>query len=221
MGKRPQGGKMGRPVITAGEKPTKEKILETAIDLFAENGYDRTSVRQLAHAVGLTESAVYRHYSGKDDILKEILAYAENYIFAPLPIEDAVGKEGSGSIFRGLLEPLPEMISGNPKILKISRILFIEMLHDEKVREYYQKNYIERADDYLESLFGRCADAGLIQYGDIRSLAQVFNSFRADWTFQTFLMNYNQPFDIDKIKRELEGPILLFEQLTDVNQKIR
>ncbi len=71
-------GKTGRPAKIPGEKHTREKIFDAAVDLFAEHGYDRTTVRDIAKAVGVTESAVYRHYPGKDAILEAIFEYVEN-----------------------------------------------------------------------------------------------------------------------------------------------
>ncbi len=77
--------KTGRPTKVPGEKGTKEKIFDAAVDLFAENGYDRVSVRDIARAVGLTEGAVYKHYSSKDEILESIFAYIEGRIYPAGP----------------------------------------------------------------------------------------------------------------------------------------
>lgn len=38
---------------------TKEKIVETALDLFSQRGYDGVSVRDIARAVGIRESSLY------------------------------------------------------------------------------------------------------------------------------------------------------------------
>jgi AcrR family transcriptional regulator len=48
---------------------TKQAILETATRLFADHGYDATSLRQIADAVGTTKAALYYHYPAKEDIL--------------------------------------------------------------------------------------------------------------------------------------------------------
>ena len=48
---------------------TKEKILDAALTLFAENGYDGTSVEQIANIVGIKAPSLYKHYKGKEDIM--------------------------------------------------------------------------------------------------------------------------------------------------------
>jgi AcrR family transcriptional regulator len=56
--------------VTDDEAPTtRTRILETARDLFAERGFQHTSVREIAQRVGLTKTAVLYHFSTKADIL--------------------------------------------------------------------------------------------------------------------------------------------------------
>jgi AcrR family transcriptional regulator len=65
---------MGRPSKDEARK-TREDILSAALDLFAEQGFAGTSVRQIAQAVGVAESALYYHFrGGKDEILKAVVA---------------------------------------------------------------------------------------------------------------------------------------------------
>jgi AcrR family transcriptional regulator len=51
---------------------TKALILATAQRLFDEQGYDATSLRQIAEAVGMTKAAVYYHYPAKEHLLLEL-----------------------------------------------------------------------------------------------------------------------------------------------------
>jgi AcrR family transcriptional regulator len=48
---------------------TTQVILDTATRLFAEHGYDATSLRQIADAVGTTKAALYYHFPAKEDLL--------------------------------------------------------------------------------------------------------------------------------------------------------
>lgn len=51
---------------------TRQRILEASTKLFAERGLDAGSMRDIASAVGITEGAVYRHFTGKEDLIREI-----------------------------------------------------------------------------------------------------------------------------------------------------
>jgi AcrR family transcriptional regulator len=48
---------------------TRERILAIALDLFVEQGYEETSLRQIAERVGVTKAALYYHFRSKDEIL--------------------------------------------------------------------------------------------------------------------------------------------------------
>jgi AcrR family transcriptional regulator len=205
--------KMGRPFKQEGEKNTKEKIFDAAIDLFSQNGYERTSVREIASAIGLTEGAFYKHYTNKESILDDVFSYAEKLVFTPLPIEQTLGMLQGMSIFRGLLSPLPDIISEEPYVIKIMRIMFHEMNHNEKIRKYYQIEYTEKADAYMFALFEKCIEIGSIRPCNVYSLTKIFNTYRADWAFQNFIIRQDKPLDLDKLRIELNDMITFFEDL--------
>lgn len=67
---------------------TKERILTEALGQFAKNGYEAVSVRDIAKALGITQSALYKHYGSKRDIFDCIVARME--------VEDAKRAESFG-----------------------------------------------------------------------------------------------------------------------------
>lgn len=54
-----------------------EKILNEALRLFAENGYNATSTSQVAKAAGVSEGLIFRHYGNKEGLLQAIMALGE------------------------------------------------------------------------------------------------------------------------------------------------
>lgn len=53
-------------------RQTRARILAVALRLFADKGYDATSLQDIADAMGLTKPAVHYHYKGKHEILKDL-----------------------------------------------------------------------------------------------------------------------------------------------------
>jgi AcrR family transcriptional regulator len=51
----------------------RQEILDTALDLFARNGYDRTSVREIARLVGLSQAGLLHYFSSKEELFTEVL----------------------------------------------------------------------------------------------------------------------------------------------------
>jgi AcrR family transcriptional regulator len=55
-----------------GGTPVPQRLLAAATRLFAERGYDRTSVQEIVEAAGVTKGALYHYFGSKDDLLHEI-----------------------------------------------------------------------------------------------------------------------------------------------------
>ena len=53
----------------ARDRGTRERILDVALELFTEDGYDRASLREIAERLGVTKAALYYHFPSKADIL--------------------------------------------------------------------------------------------------------------------------------------------------------
>ena len=68
-------GRQGRRVLIrprgagaiSGE--TRQRILDVALDLFVEQGYEKTSLREIAERVGVTKAALYYHFQSKEEIV--------------------------------------------------------------------------------------------------------------------------------------------------------
>ncbi|MFV0286752.1 MAG: TetR/AcrR family transcriptional regulator [Demequina sp.] len=53
---------------------TRERIQEVALERFTANGYDQTSLREIAEDLGVTKAALYYHFKSKEEILDGLLA---------------------------------------------------------------------------------------------------------------------------------------------------
>lgn len=134
---------------------TKDKIFDTALDLFSKKGYDSVSVRTIASEVGIRESSIYNHYSSKKDILMSILNYFEEY-FKGNPLDD--------ENIRKLLEENPEEFyhQGSEmfkqqifeeKILKIMKLIFVQMYQIDEVKEFFLREILGGSTDFWSDVF--------------------------------------------------------------------
>ena len=72
---------------------TKQEILETALDLFSRQGYEATSIAQIAEAVGIRKASMYSHFASKQEILDALaqtifVQYEKRSIFAQANWDD-------------------------------------------------------------------------------------------------------------------------------------
>jgi len=203
--------KTGRPVKVPGEKGTKEKIFDAAVDLFAEKGYDGVSVRDIARAVGITESAVYRHYASKDAILDSIFAYVEGRIYPQVP-EASIDAMIDALSFREILESMPRFMMADQYLAKITRIMLIEMYRNEKIGDYVRRELFDRPVDETEVLFRKLMGKGKIRPCDPRALSTLFISYLVSWYLQVFILTYGEK-DFDGIGKETQARIKLFADM--------
>jgi TetR/AcrR family transcriptional regulator, cholesterol catabolism regulator len=81
-------GDLPEPEGRGGE--TKRRILDTAITLFAERGFEACTMRDIAAAVGIKAPAIYNHYSSKEDVLAAAMEHIMGRFFWSLlgPLEE-------------------------------------------------------------------------------------------------------------------------------------
>ena len=74
--------------------PTKQQIFRSALELFALQGSDATSARQLAARVGIEAGSLYNHISSKQDLLFQLIQTATNDLIVTVSREiDAAGED--------------------------------------------------------------------------------------------------------------------------------
>jgi AcrR family transcriptional regulator len=104
----------------AGEQSrgsTRERILDIALELFNEKGYENTSLREIAERLGTTKAALYYHFARKQDLLLELhlrLHALGREAFQRL--EDLNDGPARADAWPGLLDHLIDQIIDNPEL---------------------------------------------------------------------------------------------------------
>lgn len=134
---------------------TKDKIFDTALDLFSKKGYDSVSVRTIASEVGIKESSIYNHYSSKKDILMSILNYFEEY-FKGNPLDDEnirkLLEENPEEFYHQGFEMFKQQIF-EEKILKIMKLIFVQMYQIDEVKEFFLREILGGSTDFWSDVF--------------------------------------------------------------------
>jgi AcrR family transcriptional regulator len=95
------------PQRRSQEPATRQRILDVAAKLFAEHGFEGTSVRDIATELGIANPSIYYHFKSKADLLTELLAEPLQYVQkAILEAEQLTGKARTRKIIEGLLGAL-------------------------------------------------------------------------------------------------------------------
>ncbi len=142
---------------------TWERILETALRLFAERGYEGVSMSDIAGELGITKGALYRHYRSKRDIFDSILARmeqrdAEQAADHGLP-EDTAAQAGeayrSASVdgIVGFGKAMFRYWTEDPFAAAFRRMLTVEQFRSGEMEALYQQYLVSGPVGYLKDLF--------------------------------------------------------------------
>jgi AcrR family transcriptional regulator len=74
--------------------PTRERILDVALDLFIRRGYAETSLREIAAELGFSKAALYYHFESKQDILMALHMRVHGFTDDILPVLEADADPG-------------------------------------------------------------------------------------------------------------------------------
>lgn len=140
------------------KKPTdkQQKIVESAIQLFAEKGYANTSTSEIAKAAGVAEGTIFRHYGTKDNLLLSvILPFIKESI--PTMAEDVFKEIMSKEItcfedfLRALLKNRLNFFKENREIFQIfvKELLYNEQLKTE-ILPFFAENIVSRVTKVIE-----------------------------------------------------------------------
>ena len=132
---------------------TKREILGAALELFSVQGYEATSIAQIAAAVGIRKASMYSHFGSKQEILDALVQdglarYDERSIFARADWDDsAFTKDKQALTFDAVLQMIlgqVQYILHDPQISRSRKMLTIEQFQNPELKALQTKqNYTD------------------------------------------------------------------------------
>ena len=158
-------------------KDTRERILAAALEMFSQNGFAGTNIRELSASLGMGKSSLYRHFESKEAIwnalLDEMIAYYD-------------ARFGSSEHLPPVPESLEELVRmtmrmadftiHDEKIVMTRKLLSIEQYRDERARDLATKHFLTGLTDMFTQLFSAMMDRGLLRRDDAKMLAFAYTA---------------------------------------------
>ena len=156
---------------------TKERILEAALEMFSQNGYAGTNIRELSASLGLVKSGVYKHFGSKEAIwnalLDQMIAYYADHFGSTEhlpPVPDSL---------EGLVTMTMHMVNitvHDEKIIMTRKVLTLEQFRDARARELATKHFLTGLTDMFTRIFAGMMDKGLLRKDDPGMLAFAYTA---------------------------------------------
>ncbi len=156
---------------------TKERILAAALEMFSQNGYAGTNIRELSASLGLVKSGVYKHFESKEAIwnalMDQMIAYYAEHLGSPEhmpPIPDTP---------EGLVTMTMRMVNftvHDEKVVMTRKVLTLEQFRDVRARELATKHFLTVLTDMFTRIFTGMMDKGLLRKDDPEMLAFAYTA---------------------------------------------
>ena len=158
-------------------KDTRERILAAALEMFSQNGFAGTNIRELSASLGMGKSSLYRHFESKEAIwnalLDEMIAYYD-------------ARFGSSEHLPPVPESLEELVRmtmrmadftiHDEKIVMTRKLLSIEQYRDERAKALASKHFLTGLTDMFTQLFSAMMERGLLRRDDANMLAFAYTA---------------------------------------------
>ncbi|WP_414586308.1 TetR/AcrR family transcriptional regulator [Scytonema sp. PCC 10023] len=153
----------------SSEAQTRTRILDAARRLFASQGFDGTTTRDLAQAAGVAEGTLFRHFSNKKAILVEVATQGWVEILTDLLTE--LSEMGS---YKAVAQVMRRRMWNFHKNADLMRVCFMEAQFHPDLRDRIQSDVIVKMTNVAEAFFQTAMDKGIYRKMDAALVAKVF-----------------------------------------------
>lgn len=149
--------------ITKEPEVRKQEILDTALKLFGENGYEKTSITDIAKAIGVAQGLCYRYFPSKEALFDSAI---EQY--ADVLVEQFADAETDDR------KTLRQIIEEMPATMEKQDTKYYSVFHGTENRKFHDQlalKVCEKLVPLVEKLLQRAKQKGEIHFDDLEAAA--------------------------------------------------
>lgn len=172
---------------------TKEKIMDVALHMFSERGYEAVSIRDICGEVGIKESTLYYHFKNKKDILDSLISKFKTHIDELLGHIEDIGtepdKKQTEAAEKNAIEfYMMDSYLFDPFCNLMLRFMMMEQFHNEEMRLLYEKTLFTNPYEIQMKVFTAIALNFGISETDIEFIVRETHAYMTMLTFK-YLLN--------------------------------
>ncbi|MDO4484497.1 MAG: TetR/AcrR family transcriptional regulator [Clostridia bacterium] len=154
---------------------TKERILDAALTLFSEKGYDGVGVDLIAANAGLKGPSIYKHFKGKEEILETVIEQINRHYEAGFRRNPAVLPASVDELVAISMERIRFTLN-DPLIVKARKLLTLEQFRSPFFAAQATAHNYENIQTMYANMFAGMMEAGTLRREDPQWLAMLFLS---------------------------------------------
>lgn len=198
---------------------TTRQILDTAADLFAKNGYDGVSIRQISKASSIKESSLYNHFSSKADLLDTLFSDFAKLIPLTRPDDEEIDQMlmimTPQEVFKTIVFHVGKSVHGT--LANTAMIINHEKFRNPRAAQIYFEYIIEEPVLYYERLITKMIARKMIKPVDAALISRQYNYIFLSLTNEYFMAQQGLA-DVNKVVGAMVKTLTFFCGLmTDTN----
>jgi len=187
---------------------TKEKILKTSLKLFSAKGFKATTVRDIAGAMGVKQSALYNHFKNKDEILETLISnLTSSAIVTLFDGKDTTELSKQGKALLSSIGTTFKLIGFDGQNEALYKLLMQEIFRNERIRAIYNEHFYQENVKKLSGIFFTMMQNEQIRSSDPLLLANEFFSPLFFYQMQVTLLKLD--------KKSTSSVVSMFEKHVD------
>ena len=174
---------------------TKDKIMDVALHMFSERGYEAVSIRDICGSVGIKESTLYYHFKNKKDILDSLVNKFKDHIdgllshISEIPEKPSKKLKKSDVAATKLIDTyMMDSYLFDPFCNLMIRLMMIEQFHNDEIRVLYEKTLFTDPYNIYMNVFRRLSSQGVLPEEQVESIVRRYHAYMTMLTFK-YLLN--------------------------------
>lgn len=162
---------------------TKQRIMDTALTLFAQKGYAAVGVEEIAKGVGIKAPSLYKHFKSKQAIFDAIMEeIQQRFEIQRKKMNENLDNDYPIKFFSDieeteLLDRVREIVEyslHDEYMSKFRKLLTLEQFRDSRMAQVYNERYMEVIPAYHEAVFERLIKEDVLIEEDVYVMARQY-----------------------------------------------
>lgn len=152
-------------------KTTKEEILNAALTVFAQKGYEGALLRDISASLGITKPALYKHFESKEALWNAMIDSAQRYYSEHIGLVSDIPIPDDWEEFRELSLRQINFTLHDETVRCVRRLLMKEQFRDERIGTLATRHFVTDIEERFTKVFAGMMEKGLVKSSDPALLA--------------------------------------------------
>ena len=190
-------------------KTTKEQILNSALTVFSQKGYEGALLRDISSSLGITKAALYKHFDSKESIWNAVIDYVESYYSKHMESVSDIPIPENWDELKALSLRQIDFTIHDDTVKRVRKLLSLEQYRDTRISTLATKYFITNMEVRFTKIFERMIEKGALKCDNPKMLAFQYTAPI------TVLIHHcdREPKKEEKIMEKIIAHIELFTQM--------